>query len=118
LGQKNEIWDGAGHKWNINEDGSADVKLTGRTTGIAGKTTVTTAGTPVSLGSQLCGEGIYVTANPDNVGNVYVYPVDGAKTDVIALEPGDTDVWNVSNISALMVDADTSGDSVYWKGAV
>jgi hypothetical protein len=90
----------------------------GRATAIAGKTTVTTAGTPVSLGSQPCGEGVIVTANPDNTGNVYVFPADGTKNNVMPLAPGDPTYYPVSNISALSVDADVSGESVYWQGAM
>lgn len=91
---------------------------TGRTTAVAGKTVVTTAGTPVTLGSQACGDGVTVIANPANTGKVYVFPAAGSKTDVVPLAAGDSNFFPVANISALKVDADTSGDSVYWQGAV
>jgi hypothetical protein len=91
---------------------------TGRAIAVAGKTVVTIAGTPVNLGSQVCGDGITVIANPANTGKVYVFPAAGSKTDVVPLVAGDSNFFPVANISALKVDADTSGDSVYWQGAV
>jgi len=90
----------------------------GKTTAVAGKKTVATAGTPESLGSQECGEGVYVVANPANTGAVYVFPSAGTKNDCIPLQPGDSDFWPISNISALKIDVDISGESVFWKGAV
>lgn len=94
------------------------VKLNGRTTALAGKKTVAVAGTPENLGNQPVGDGVYVVANPSNAGAVYVFPVGGAKTAVVPLYPGDSDFWPVSNINALQVDADVSGDSVYWKAVI
>lgn len=94
------------------------VLINGRDTAIAGKTVVLTAGSPVVLGAGYCGEGVIVTANPNNTGNIYVYPAAGAKTDVIPLAAGDSWEWRVSNLSALKVDADVSGESVYWQGAI
>jgi hypothetical protein len=91
---------------------------TGRDTAIGNKTIVATAGTPISLGSQACGDGIIVIANPANTGNIYVFPVAGAKANVIPLAPGDSNFWSVANINELYVDADTSGNSIYWQGAV
>lgn len=84
---------------------------------IAGKTVVTTAGTPVALGSQAC-NGVFVIANPLNVGAMYIFPAAGVKTSVIPLQSGDSDFWPVTNISALKVDSAVSGESVFWKGAV
>lgn len=94
------------------------VSISGRDTALSGKVAVAAAGTPVSLGSQACGEGVLVQANPANTGNVYVFPTAGAKTDVAALAPGEWSPWTVSNLSALKVDADTNGDSVFWRGAI
>jgi hypothetical protein len=99
-------------------DGASLVKINGRKTALAGKTNVTTAGTPVSLGDQACGEGIILEASDANTGNIYIFPSAGAKTDVKPLAPGCSTVWPISNISALKVDADVSGDGVYWKGAI
>jgi hypothetical protein len=86
-------------------------------TAIAGKTAVTTAGTAVTLGSQACSQGIIVTANSANTGKVYVFPVAGTKADVKSLAAGESVEWPVANISALNIDADVSGESVYWHGA-
>jgi len=90
----------------------------GYCTAKAGKVTVSTAGTAVSLGSQALGSGVTVIANPNNTGYAYVFPSAGAKASVIPLKPGDSIAWPVSNLSALSVDADNSGSSVYWQGAV
>lgn len=98
-----------------NNIGKVDVNK--GSTAIAGKTTVTTTGTAVSLGSQACSQGVTVTANPANTGKVYIFPVAGTKTDVIGLSAGSSIEWSVSNLSALNVDADVSGESVYWHGA-
>ena len=57
----------------------------GKEKAIDGKTVVTTAGTPVSLGSANCGEGVTVIANPLNTGNVYVFAVGSTKTNVVPL---------------------------------
>ena len=94
------------------------VGIEGRTTALAGSKTVTAAGTPEALGSQAVGEGVYITPLVTNTGAVYVFPAAGAKTDVIALYPGDTDFWPVSNISALKIDSDVNGEGAYWKAAV
>lgn len=91
---------------------------TGRGTAIAGKTVVAAAGTPVVLGSKECGDGVTIIANKANVGNIYVYPAAGFKADVFPLAPGDSMFWGVSKLTALKVDVDTSGDSVYWHGVV
>ena len=90
----------------------------GRATAVAGKVTVTTAATPVSPGSHLCGPGATFVANASNTGAIYVYPAAGAKTDVIPLNAGDSLFWPVANTNALLVDASVSGESVYWMGAV
>jgi hypothetical protein len=84
----------------------------------AGKAVVTTAGTPVSLGTQVLGSGVTVMAPAGNNKNVYVFPAGGSKNNVPPLAPGMSMSWPVSNLSALQVDADTSGNSVYWWGAV
>lgn len=111
----------AGVTWvpvKVNANGDISVSLNGRTTAVAGKKTVAVAGTPESLGNQPVGDGVYVVADPNNAGKVYVFPAAGSKADVVPLLPGDSDFWPVSNISALKVDADVSGEGVYWKGAV
>lgn len=60
-----------------------------------------------------------------NTGNASDFILDNVsmkenngKVFVVPLRPGDSDFWNVGNISALMVDSDVNGDSVFWKGAV
>jgi hypothetical protein len=92
--------------------------IMGGITAIADKITVTSSGNAVSLGDQRCGHQVYIIADPDNAGDVYVYPVDGSKGDVIPLSAGDHIVWPVRNVSALVVDADNSDDSIYWYGAI
>ena len=87
-------------------------------TAVGGKVTVTTAATPVSPGSHDCGVGATFIASTTNTGVIYVYPVAGEKSDVIPLYPGDSLFWPVANVSALLVDASVSGESVYWMGAV
>lgn len=97
---------------------SVATKLVGSLANVAGNKTVTVAGTPELLGVDQQIQGVYVTASPSNTGAVYIFPVTGAKTDVIPLNAGDSDFWPISNLNGLKIDADVSGDGVYWKGAV
>ena len=56
MGQKVRVWDESGHEWNINDDGSADVKLTGRLTEVVQEGTATTdAGTGLAFDIQYLG---------------------------------------------------------------
>lgn len=93
-------------------------KSCGRETAIAGKITVTTAGTPVTPPDQDCGEGVTFIASQSNSGLICVYPAAGAKTDVAALSAGDSMYWPVGNLQALKIDASEDGQSVFWMGAV
>ena len=57
---------------------------------IAGSKNVAVAGTPELLAAdQACGEGVIIEAKATNTGNVYIFPADGAKTDVKPLETED-----------------------------
>lgn len=91
--------------------------INGKTTAIAGKMTVATAGTPGTLTDQDCGEGVTCIAASSNTGMIYVYPVAGSKEDVVPLAAGDSIFWPVGNLAALKVDSSVNGDSVYWMGA-
>jgi hypothetical protein len=90
----------------------------GYNTALAGTTEVISAGIPTPLGNQSLSSGVTVIANESNTGNVYVFPATGSKTQVVPLAAGDSVFWPVSNLSTLRVDADNSGSSVYWMGAV
>lgn len=100
------------------ENGSLKVNQGGRDTAIAGKITVTAAGTPITPASLSCGPGVTFIANLSNVGEIYVYPAAGIKTDVVPLRAGDSIFWPVANVSALKIDASVGGESIYWMGAV
>lgn len=90
------------------------MQLTGSNTALGGKITVTTAGTPITPSSQAVTQGVTFIADPNNTGNVYVFPAAGAKTDVVPLAAGDSVFWPVDNVDTLKVDADVSSEGVYW----
>ena len=91
--------------------------LPGKSTAIAGKVTVT-AGSPVSLPDQPCGEGATFIAGSANAGLIYLYPASGSKDDVMPLAAGDSVFWPVGNLNALKADASADNQSLHWMGAV
>jgi hypothetical protein len=86
---------------------------------LAGRTAVAAPGTPVPLGSGSCGKGVYIKPDTTNTDVVFVFPKDGAKTDVEEqASTGGEVFWPVSNLDALLVDADVAGEGVYWRAAI
>ena len=85
---------------------------------ISGKTTVTTAGTAVPLGSQAVNAALLVKALAGNTGVVYVGN-DGAgdvsTTNGFELSAGEVAVFDyVTELGRLMLDAAVNGDGVCW----
>lgn len=96
-----------------------NMQLIGRSLAIAGSKTVTTHGNPELLAvNQFCGKGVIIEAMNTNTGNIYIFPVNGVKTDVQPLMPWDVVTWPVSNLNALKIDSDINGEGVYWRGVV
>ena len=85
---------------------------------VSGKTTVTSAGTAVALGSQAVYAALLVKALAGKTGVVYVGN-DGAgdvsSANGFELGAGEVAVFDyVSDLSRLMVDAAVSGEGVCW----
>jgi len=85
---------------------------------ISGQKTVAAAGTAEALGSGQVHGAMMIKALTDNAGNVYVGN-DGAgdvtSSNGLELAAGDVMILDtVSNLSALVVDADNNGEGVSW----
>jgi len=85
---------------------------------LSGRTTVTTSGTAVPLGTQRIDGSIMVKALVTNTNNIYIGN-DGSddidSTNGWELEPGDVIIFGyIGNLGALYLDADTNGEGVAW----
>ncbi len=85
---------------------------------ISGQKTVTAAGTAEALGSGQVHGALMIKALIGNAGQAYIGN-DGAgdvtSANGIELAAGDVMIFDtVSNLSALIVDADVNGEGVSW----
>jgi hypothetical protein len=78
---------------------------------------VPTAGTAVVLGSGALAIGVIVQALAANVSNVYVGNSGVTSSNGYQLQPGQATSFCVSNLSALYVNAVTSGDGICFGGS-
>lgn len=96
---------------------TATVHPAGLGTVVAGRQTVTTAGTAVQFSAQAC-KVVAITAETDNTGVIVIG--DSAVVAAIAtrkgtpLAAGDTAICAVSNMNVLYFDSTVSGDGVTW----
>ncbi len=84
---------------------------------LAGKTTVTAAGTGVVLGNQKVDGPLMVKALLANTNNIYVGGDDVDKTakNGLELDAGEVVIFNyVGDLNNIYIDADTDGEGVSW----
>jgi hypothetical protein len=87
------------------------------TTGVAGQTTVTTAGTFVALGTGALTRGVNVRALFANTGIIRVRYTGNATTTGYELGAGDFIWLEADNLSRIQVDAAVSGNGVSYIGS-
>lgn len=84
---------------------------------LAGKTTVTTAGTGVALGSAVVNGALAVKALLANTNNIYVggATVDKTAKNGFELDAGEVVVFEfVGSLADIWIDADTNGEGVSY----
>lgn len=80
-----------------------------------GKTTVTTAGTQVALGtSQALVLGVWIRAATANTGIIYVGDLNVDSTTGYDLAPGESQFFPIANRATLFVDASANSQSVSY----
>lgn len=77
-----------------------------------GSKDITTAGTAEALGSDVAVKEVWITANDDNTGKVYVGTTTVSSTRGLKMFPGQTHKFTVSNLNLLYLDVDTNGEGV------
>lgn len=84
---------------------------------LAGKTTVTTAGVGVALGSQPINGPLMVKALLANTNNIYVGGSDVDKTSKngLELDAGEVVIFSyVGDLANIWIDSDTNNEGVSW----
>jgi hypothetical protein len=85
----------------------------------SGQKTVTAAGSPVALGSQVIEGPVMVKAVQTNAGYVYVGNTGSqtvSSTTGLALLAGEVIVFEyVSNLNQIWLDSSVNGEGVYWS---
>ena len=88
---------------------------------LAGRKSVTTAGTAETLvsSSTKVTQGIIIMAVKGNTGNVFVgdSTVDKDSDKQMELEPGEATAIGIDDLQKVYVDSATTADSVSWLGA-
>lgn len=82
----------------------------------SGQITVTTAGTEVA-GPDVPGGMFAIKAHPDNTDTVWVGNVGSgvvSSSTGFPLNPGQSVVIEIANLSLLMFDADVNGEKICW----
>lgn len=77
-----------------------------------GKTTVTTAGTRVQLGSSTSTGSITVKALAANTGTIYVGNTTVSSSNGFQLSAGDTVSMDLDNLSKVWIDSSVNGEGV------
>lgn len=85
------------------------------TTIFNGKTTVTTAGTRVTLAaSQAISNSVTIRALKANTGTIYVGNATVASTNGLALSAGDSVTIVVANLNTVNLDSSVNAEGVTW----
>lgn len=86
----------------------------GATTIGTGLTTVTTAGTAVSLGNSTACKQVTVQAKSTNTGNIYVGTTNVSSSNGIVIWAGSSITISIDNINKIYIDADVNGEGVTY----
>jgi hypothetical protein len=86
---------------------------------VAGRKTITTAGTAEQLGSGALLVGVVIQALKTNTGSVYVgtSTVDKDTNKQYELEPGESISISIDNLNKIYLDVDVSGEGVQFIGS-
>lgn len=79
-----------------------------------GKTTVTTAGTAVVLGSSTAIVSVTVRALASNTNKIYVGSASVSSSNGFQLSPQESISLDINNLSKIFIDADTNGEGVSY----
>lgn len=109
------IDDGGG---SITVDGTISSNLNALGSVGSGKTTVTTAGTRVALGSSTTTASVTIKALISNTGLIYVGNNTVASTNGFQLSPGDTVSIDTDNLTDINIDSAVNGEGVTYIYAV
>ncbi len=82
-----------------------------------GQTVVVTAGTSVPLGVGTAESAIVIAAPVTNTGDIYVGDDTVTSANGYVLEPGQSVVVSISDISLIHIDADVDGEGASFVGS-
>ena len=100
-------------------DGSAvtqPVSIAAPTTIFNGKTTVTTAGTRVTLAASQAVRSVTIKALPTNTGIIYVGNSSVASTNGLQLSASESVSMDISNLNTVNLDSSVNGEGVTYLG--
>lgn len=86
------------------------------TTIFDGKTTVTTAGTRVTLAASQAVQSVTIKALSTNTGVIYVGNASVASTNGFQLAAGDSVSMDISNLNTVNIDSSVNGEGVTYLG--
>lgn len=93
-----------------------DTVLAVPTTLFDGKTTVTTAGTRVTLAAAQAVKGVTIKALSINTGFIYVGNASVSSANGLQLRPGESVSLSIANLNTVNLDASVNGEGVTYLG--